>query len=186
MTPAGSHRWATARYTIVWLLAGATLAALVALVVPSDSEVPPEGPVGLERAARDAECMLRRDAGSSDPATVDVMQPPTFGPPGATAEPGVYTRSPSSQELVGALRRGVVVVQYKPRLRDAQVDDVRERFEDVMSETIVTPDDTGMRYAVAVTAWSRLLGCPRVASDVLDVAGEFHAEYVGTGPEANP
>jgi len=171
----------------VWLLASAALAAGVAIVVPTDdSELPPAGPAQLESAARDAECVLRRDAGSSDPAAVDVMQPPTFGPPGPTAEPDVYTQSPSPRELVGALRRGVVVVQYRPLLSPAEIRDVRRRFADAMSETIVTPDATGMRYAVAVTAWSRLLGCPRVAREVLDVAAAFHGEYAGMGPDAEP
>lgn len=180
------HGWATARYTLVWLLASAAVAVAVALVVSTDSALPPEEPAELETAARDADCVLRRETGAEAESTVDVMQPPTFGPPGAMAAPGVYTRSPTPEQLVGALRRGVVVVQYRPQLARSQVAGVLRQFAEGQDATIVTPDATGMRYAVAVTAWSRLLGCAGIAPDVLRVASEFRDEYANTGPDASP
>lgn len=185
MTRGSRHGWATARYTLVWLLASAVVALVVALAVRSESGLPSEDPIELETAAREAECVLRRETGAAEDSTVDVMQPPTFGPPSQMAAPGVYTRSPSPDQLVGALRRGLIVVQYRPRLAPAQVEVLRRAFADLRETTVITPDATGMRYAVAVTAWTRLLGCSRIAPDVARVARAFHGEYADTGPDAS-
>lgn len=178
------RRWPVARYALGWLSAAAIVVVTVALVMGSGPEPPPSSPAQLERAARGADCTLRRDAGSSSRTTVEVMQPPTFGPPGPAAEPGIYSRSPSPRELVGALRRGTIVVQYRPDLGRRVVTLLRREFGRPPPATIVTPDATGMRYAVAVTAWTRLLGCAAVTDDALEVAHGFEALYRNTGPEA--
>ncbi len=184
MSPSTSHKSATARYAVVWLLATAAVAVVIALAVNTDEDLPEQDPVELETAARDGGCVLRRETGATDASTVGVMQPPTFGPPAEMAAPGVYTTPPPPENLVGALRRGIVVVQYRPHLPRNELAALRRTFRPLLEDTIVTPDGTGMRYAVAVTAWSRLLGCPRVDADTLELGVAFQREYAGSGPDS--
>jgi hypothetical protein len=40
-----------------------------------------------------------------------------------------------------------------------------------------------MPYAVAATAWTHLVGCPKYSPAVLDVLRNFRDTYRGNGPE---
>ena len=60
---------------------------------------------------------------------------------------------------------------------------------------ILTPDPTGMTYAVAATAWNadpqpngtgRLMGCPRFTPGIYDAIRTFKDEHRSNGPEAVP
>lgn len=60
---------------------------------------------------------------------------------------------------------------------------------------ILTPDPTGMRYAVAATAWSgdptpngtgHVLGCPTFHRGVFDAIRAFREEHRSNGPEPVP
>jgi hypothetical protein len=92
------------------------------------------------------------------------------------------------ETYVHSLERGRVVVQYKPgtptrtirRLQnvllehtptEAGVDGVDGAFA-VLVENI-----TGMPYAVAATAWGKLLGCPAVNDRVYDAIRAFRTRY---------
>jgi hypothetical protein len=46
--------------------------------------------------------------------------------------------------------------------------------------------DDQMPYEVAVTAWTKLAGCPRYNERVLDVIRDFRDIYRGQGPEPIP
>ena len=49
--------------------------------------------------------------------------------------------------------------------------------------TIVAPNDTGMRFELAVVAYRRLLGCPRFTAQALDAVQLFRGRYLGSGPD---
>ncbi len=172
------RNWAAGRYALAWFLAiGAVVAFAVGLLhVPSRHADP------VAAAARHGGCVLRQDAGDVAARDLDVMQPPTFGPRARPAAPGVYTHAPHTAALVGALRRGVVVIQYRPGTTRQTVADLQAAHDSV--PVILTPDRTGMRYAVAATAWGRLLGCPDASSNALQAVRLFALRFRGSGPDA--
>lgn len=185
-----SHRWPIVRYAAVWLLGGCLAAALVVASVRGGTSDPAPGE-RPSRAARSTPtaapgCVIRRDEGATTPSAVRVMQPPTVGPPATPAPVGVHRRPPSPAALVGSLRRGYIVVQYRPSLGRDIVRTLEREFGRGDPPTVVTPDGTGMKFAVAVTAWSRLLGCSSTGGDVLDAAQDFRLRYAGAGPDARP
>jgi hypothetical protein len=51
--------------------------------------------------------------------------------------------------------------------------------------TIVAPNATGMRFALAVTAYHHLLGCPRYSPRVLDAVRLFRGRFLGSRPSRN-
>ena len=183
-----SPKWPVVFYATGWLLAAFIAAGAVVVAVRGASDSDPPRRAGVERPADaiNTSCVVRRDTGRVTPSALGVMQPPTLGPPSRPAAPGIHTRPIPSTALVGALRRGFIVVQYRPSLRPALVRRLRQEFGSGDPPTIVAPDATGMRFAVAVTAWSRLLGCASASEDTLTAGQEFRRRYAGTGPDVRP
>jgi len=186
MRAAGVSQHASAlaigRYALAWVAAVA-VAVGVARILSADAQpVSNVDPVML--AAEQAGCVVRSDAGGATPGDLDVMQPPTFGPPAAPAATGVYTRAPRTEAVIGSLRRGIVVLQYRAGTPRRMVVELRRLVALAPFASIVTPDRTGMRYAVAATAWGRLLGCPRASRKALVAVHAFAMRYRGRGPDA--
>ena len=173
---------AVGRYTLAWVAAAAVAVGLTRLIADEPARTATADPVTL--AAQRAGCVLRTDAGGATAGSLDVMQPPTFGPPAVPAAAGVYTRAPRTEAVVGSLRRGTVVLQYRADTRRGTVMRLRRVVVLAPFAAIVTPDRTGMRYAVAATAWGRLLGCPRAGPKALMAVQAFALRYRGRGPDA--
>jgi hypothetical protein len=173
---------AVGRYALAWVAAAAVAVALARIVSDTPRTVRPADPVTL--AAQRAGCVLRTDAGGAIGRDLDVMQPPTFGPPATPAATGVYHRPPRTAAVVGSLRRGTVVLQYRSGTPRRTVEELRQMAAVAPFASIVTPDRTGMRYAVAATAWGRLLGCPRVTGSTLVAMRTFAVNFHGRGPDA--
>jgi Protein of unknown function (DUF3105) len=182
--PAPAPRRALLRYAAAWLGAGAlVVGALVLLVDPTPEDdparLPPVEQIRLERAARLARCDLRRGPGAAraNPAADGVAAR-------VPARPGRYATPLPADTLVAAMRRGIVVIQYRPGLAD----DDRERLGALQAVlprgTIVAPNDTGMPYDVAVVAWRRVLGCRRFGGDAIDAVSLFRGRFVGSGPDS--
>jgi hypothetical protein len=176
-------RRALVRYALAWLAAGGIgVALLVAVLDDTDRsvELPPVQGVDLVATARAAGCELR------GPTGVRGLKPPVEGPRGGSPARGpcIYERPPPSEALTTALRRRVVVIHYAARLpgRD-DVDELRNLQAAVPEGTIVTPNGTAMRYEVAVTAWRRLLGCPRFSPKALDAVQLFRGRFLGEGSD---
>ncbi len=125
-------------------------------------------------AAAGDRCVMRVAAGR--------LRPPVSGGQAIPAASGVYSTSPPVASLVGALRRGAVVVQYQSRLASSQVEVLRRAF----ATGIVTPDASSMPYLVAGTAWRRLIGCRMLDARVLAALKRFEVRYSGHGPDAGP
>lgn len=192
MSGGRSHRWPVVRYATIWLVTGCLAAGAVVVAVRGASE--PSGGTSDARRA-DVErpaasptggCVSRRDSGRPTLSALRAIQPPTLGPPAAPARLGVHTRPPRPAALVGALRRGYIVVQYRPSLARRLVRRLHREFGGGTPPTIVTPDATGMRFEVAVTAWSRVLGCPSADGEALEAVQDFRRRYAGLGPDAGP
>lgn len=181
------NRWAIGRYTAGWVLAAAAVVVAVALLFrgggPEPEPVEDAQRARLVVAAERAGCVLRTDAGGAPATRVDVSRPPTFGPSSEAAPGGVYTSRLPTGEIIGALRRGAIVVQYRgtldPRARAA----LRLALSGA-PQVIVVPDGSGMPYQVAATAWRRVLGCPSVNARALTALQAFRDRYLGVlGPE---
>jgi hypothetical protein len=76
-------------------------------------------------------------------------------------------------------------VRFRRTLPDEQLRLLRAVHDERPGRSLLVPDARGMPYAVAATAWRRLLACPRVdrAGDVADALRAFRARYEGKGPE---
>lgn len=175
-------RLATLAYAAAWLVAAAVLLGVLLAVTADDQpdavSVPPVHETELDLAARKAGCELRRVRDG------DHLNPPVVGGVGATpARPGIYDTSPGAAELLAALRGGVVVIQFRG-LDGDDVDLLQSVQEAVPDGTIVAPNDTAMPFAVAVTSYRRLLGCPQLSDASIDAIQLFRGRFVGSGPDA--
>lgn len=175
--PAG--RRALLAYISAWLLVGGVLAfAAVTLLDGGDTvTLPPVQETELASAAEKAGCELRRGADAER-----LAQPPVDGLSSHPVAAGFYERMQKSTGLIGALRRGVIVIHYRPELAEEEVEALRTIQEAVPRGTIVVPNRT-MRYALAVTAWRRVLACKRTNGGTVDALRLFRGRYVGSGPD---
>jgi hypothetical protein len=175
--PAASSR-AVARYAVAWLGAGALVAALFFAARPAErgTQLPPVRQIQLERAARTAGCEIRR----GDAAALLIA--PT--PPGSirAATPGAYDRPVRPDALSAAVRRGLVVIQYRPGVARAVLDQLTAVQSVVPKGTILAPSATAMPFEVAVSAWRRLLGCRRFGRSTIDAVRLFRGRFLGSGP----
>ena len=172
-------------------------------VLPDDGEVPSQEVTDLEDAAKAAGCKLESvKAKSRDHSETLEEQiaydtkPPTSGKHFNTpAEDGDYTTSPQPAELVHSLEHGRVIVWFKKNLPRDERANLKALFDEDQYQMILTPDPTGMTYAVAATAWNadpqpngtgRLMGCPRFTPGIYDAIRTFKDEHRSNGPEAVP
>jgi len=175
--PPPRSRHALLRYAAAWLLAGALVAALLVVVLDGEDtvEVPPVREVELVRAVRAGGCRLEL-AGRRP------LNPPVDGRAEAPASPGVYDESPPPERLLGALRAGWVVIHYRPGLTAEAVQTLEALQRAVPEGTLLVPNATRMPFEVAVTAYRRLLGCPRLTDATTDAIQLFRGRYLGAGP----
>jgi hypothetical protein len=99
------------------------------------------------------------------------------------ARPGVYEEPPGGEALTAAMRRGIVVIQYRPGLGDSQREELHILQKALPQGTVVTPNDTAMPFQLAATAYRRLLGCRRYSADALEAVRLFQGRYLGRGPD---
>lgn len=181
-TPASSSRFGLLRYVLAWACGGViVIAAVLILVGRGDDDavtLPPVRQIELATAARTAGCELRTGDGS------DVLGLPVSGAPGRRPTPaGVYDDPPNGADLVAALRRGVIVIQHRADLPEDAIDELRALQKAIPDGTIVTPEPVRTRFAVAVVAWRRLLGCRSYVPGAVDAIRLFRGRYIGSGPD---
>jgi hypothetical protein len=161
-------------YLAAWLAVGAAIAlvAVVALDDGSDAEgtLPPVRHTALESAARAAGCRLERRRSDDD----DTRAAPATG--------GSYRKAPSAGALGAAQRRGTVVLSYRPDLPEDMLKKLRIIQKTVPRGTILAPGARTMPYEVAISAYRRLLSCPRLSTEGLDAVRLFQGRYLGSGP----
>ena len=166
-------------YVLGWgLVAVLVVVVVTALVRDGEEEValPPIEATDLAVAASEAGCLLRSGPVRESGLEVD-------GPSGRPAHPAVYDApGPSARAIVAALRRGTIVIDYRPDLREEIVDDLTALQRAVPRATIVAPN-ARMRYSVAARTWRRLLACPRLGAQVTDAVRLFRGRYIGSGPD---
>lgn len=148
--------------------------------------LPPLEHRGVRAAARAAQCRLTVTHGDrTDAALRRPELPPTVGPPVPEAAPaGVYGAPlPLSQEI-GALRAGMVVIAFRPRLPDDDIRLLRAVYDADPRVTILVAKAPVRRFAVTATAWRRRLSCPEFGPHVTDAVRLFRRRYAGRGPRS--
>jgi hypothetical protein len=176
-----TNRRALVRYAATWLVAGVAVALLVVGVLrQTDGQPGPRRAVDALAHVTASGCVLEDPRGR--PA--DVSRPPVAGPPGRPVGDGLYSRPIARRRLIGALRRGVVVIQYEQRLAATDVGRLHTAFADPLPRRIVAPDGTGMTFKVAGTAWGRVIGCSKLDAGVIDALQRIAERYAGHGPDS--
>jgi Protein of unknown function (DUF3105) len=152
---------------------------------------PPELQQGdLETAAKRANCDLQLDL--EDEGNTHVQNdtvnyktnPPTSGNhnPNPQAD-GAYTEMPDEVHTVHSLEHGRVLIQYSPDLPEDDVLELKGVFDESPDGVLFFPNPD-MPYEVAVTAWTKLMGCDRYeGAATLDAIRDFRDIYLGQGPE---
>jgi hypothetical protein len=151
----------------------------------------------LERAAGEAGCELRLDLPDegnthlqpSDPVPDYDTNPPTSGDhivsPLQQAD-GAYREMPDPRYTVHSLEHGRINIQYDPALPERDQLELKGVFEEDPNAVLFFPNPE-MPYAVAVTAWARMLTCDRYEGRAtLDAIRAFRDTLRGQGPEDVP
>jgi hypothetical protein len=180
--PRPARRRALALYVLGWAAAGALAALAVVAVLGGTGDgdevaLPPVRETELSRAAARAGCVLW-----TGPRTATTV-PAADGPASRAAPPGVYDAPPPRAALVGALRRGRVVISHPPSVSDEQRERLRALQAAVPEGTLVVPE-ARMRFAVAIAGWRRVLACRRLEDGTLDALRLFRGRFVGSGPDS--
>lgn len=172
-------------------------------VLPDGGEVPAQKITDLEEAVKAAGCELESVRAKSREHTGDLAEaiaydskPPTSGKHyEIPADDGAFESAPDAKELVHSLEHGRVIVWFKRNLPEDDRANLKALFDEDEYQMILTPDPTGMTYAVAATAWNgdpqpngtgRVLGCPSVRPELYDAIRAFREEHRSNGPEAVP
>src|SRR4051812_42558375 len=105
-------------------------------------------------------------------------------------EDGIYAPGdvPRLGMLVHPLEHGRIELQYKPGTPAGTV----RQLEALMAEQsdgyhmLLFENTTGMKYAVAATAWTHSVTCPEMNDKVFDALRSFRARFIDKGPEQVP
>jgi hypothetical protein len=156
-----------------------------------EGSVPEARTADLDQAARAADCKvedLEYEGESHVQGTVDYKSnPPTSGNHNPIpAEDAAYTAAAETEALVHSLEHGRIIIQFDPAVPDSVKGDLKALFDELQYHVILTPNETGMPFEVAATAWTRSLGCPRMNEQVFDAIRASHADFVDQGPEFVP
>jgi hypothetical protein len=156
-----------------------------------EGSVPPARTANLDQAARAAGCKLEdfeEEGNGHVEGTVDYKtNPPTSGDHNPIpAEDGAYTAAPETEALVHSLEHGRIVIQFDPRAPDSAKGDLNALFDELQYHVTLTPNETGMPFEVAATAWTHLLGCKQMDERTFDAIRAFYQQYVDQGPEFVP
>jgi hypothetical protein len=176
------------------LLLGAIVAGGVLLLGGGDKKgkkhLAVTGPPALVSAARAAGCTSLTEPSEGN-THVDTPPPYHSNPPISgnhlvtPANDGSYTKAPPIGELVHSLEHGRIIMWFKPgdtATRDALL---KIGNEDA-SHMILTPNETGMEYQVAASAWTHLLGCPEMNDQVPAAVRAFRDAWRDKAPEQVP
>lgn len=193
--PSGGGRGRLIAAILVGLLVVGVAVAAVLLLTGGDekeekAELPVEGPPALVSAARAAGCTAITEP-SEGADHVEV--PPRYGsnPPHSgdhdqtPANDGRYDKQPPIGELVHALEHGRIIMWHKPG-DDEVADELLEIGNRDAEHMILTPNETGMEYQVAASAWTHVLGCPEWNDKVPAAIEAFRDAYRDKGPEFVP
>jgi hypothetical protein len=155
---------------------------------------PPIKTGDLALSAKEAGCTLEEnlpDEGNShiqasDPEPNYKTNPATSGnhiTAPLQAPDGAYSTPMDQRYTVHSMEHGRVEYQYSSSLPEDQQLAIKGVFDEDPDGVLMFPNNSNMPYAVAATAWTHLVGCPKYSPAVLDVLRNFRDTYRGNGPE---
>lgn len=156
-----------------------------------DGTVPPQQATELKEAARAAGCTLK-DFESDGANHVEEQVTYRSKPPHSgnhspqPADDGAYTESPGTEHVVHSLEHGRIVIWFKPTVPASVKGDLKAFFDEDSYHMVLTADETGMPLQVAASAWTHVLGCPRMNDKTFDAIRTFKDQYRDQGPEFVP
>jgi hypothetical protein len=180
-------------YVTAAVLVAATVAVLVYVLLARGPGGSPSGSQ-LERlrsAASAAGCSLTRFPTEGRSHTTGRVHyrtnPPTSGPHNPVPAPDrVYSVAPPPENYVHSLEHGRIELQYRrgspPAVRDA----LRRIYDEFTHHMLLFPNNTGMDFEVAATAWKHRIGCARFNSRVPEALRRFRDAYRDHAPEQVP
>jgi hypothetical protein len=161
-------------------------------------KIPAQQTTDYEAAAKAAGCTLANPAfegaghETKDFKASDYKSnPPTSGAHNPDwYEDGVYEpgTTPRLGMLVHPLEHGRIEVQYAkgtPKTVVAQLEALLNEQNEGY-HMLLFENTTGMDAAVAATAWTHSLTCPKMNDEVFDAIRTFRARYIDKGPETVP
>ncbi|HEU4655923.1 MAG TPA: DUF3105 domain-containing protein [Capillimicrobium sp.] len=160
--------------------------------------LPPRQIENLQEAADAAGCTYRQmpNEGSThvNKKVEYKSNPPTSGDHNPVpAEDGVYSpgNSPAPENYVHSLEHGRIIFQYKPGASERTIATLEAIFNEEVNGTpgyhaLVLQNNTGMKAAVAATAWDQMLTCPELNDEAIDAFRAFRERFTDKGPEFVP
>src|SRR5919206_4238121 len=120
--------------------------------------------------------------------------PPTSGPHNPVwAEDGIYApgQTPGKEHYTHSLEHGRIEIQYRPGTPKRRILQPETLFNEEVNGSrgyhqLLFQNNTNMPYAVAATAWTRLLGCPKWNNGIFDAIRDFRQSFLDKGPEFIP
>jgi hypothetical protein len=113
--------------------------------------------------------------------------PPTSGPHNPLPAPDrVYTVAPPKENYVHSLEHGRIELQYRPEAPPNVRAALLGVYREFTHHILLFPNNTGMDYEVAATAWTHRLGCTRFNSRVPEAVRLFRDAYRDRAPEQVP
>jgi hypothetical protein len=166
--------------------------------VATTAKLPPQRSSDYQAAAKAAGCTLLNPAyegathSDKEFSAGDYKtNPPTSGDHNPDwYDDGIYApgTTPRLGMLVHPLEHGRVEVQYKkgtPAKTVAQLEALLAE-ENGGYHMLLFENTTGMDAAVAATAWTHSLTCPKMNDKVFDAIRTFRSRYIDKGPETVP
>lgn len=161
--------------------------------------LPPQRVTNLPAAARLAGCALNTYPSEGRTHTTKPViyktNPPTSGNHDPVwSQDGFYpaAKTPPIEMLVHTLEHGRIDIQFRPGTAQATIDELETLgaeklgFGKVGYHVLVFQNPTGMPAAVAATAWTHSLTCPRMTPGVYDAVRAFREKFTDKGPETVP
>lgn len=166
---------------------------------PAKVAIPPQKDNNLQTAAKTAGCTLKTYPSEGREHTTAKVNyktnPPTSGNHNPVpAEDGIYdtNNAPEIGNSVHSLEHGRIEIQYKPGTPKATIDQLETlgseklQFGTDAYHVLVFQNQTNMPAAVAATAWTQSLTCPKMDDGVFDAIRDFRTQYTDKGPELIP
>jgi hypothetical protein len=174
-------------------IVAATAAVLFWVLFPSGSAGPPSAKAlaQLRAAAAAADCTLTSFPTEGREHTGGKVEyktnPPTSGRHNPVPAPDrVYTVAPPPENYVHSLEHGRIELQYRPGAPAAVRNALMGVYREFTHHMLLFPNNTGMDYEVAATAWKHRLGCAHFNARVPEALRRFRDAYRDRGPEQVP
>jgi uncharacterized protein DUF3105 len=180
-------------YVAAGVLVLATVAVLAWVLVARGPGGSPSGKQldQLKRAAAAARCSLASFPTEGRTHTTGRVHyktnPPTSGAHNPVPAPDrVYAVAPAPEFYVHSLEHGRIELQYRPDAPPAVRNALRGVYDEFTHHMLLFPNNTGMDFQVAATAWKHRIGCARFNAKVPEALRRFRDAYRDRGPEQVP